>query len=53
MLDLITQAEMAVSELIDFGGDRATIEAILLMSAQVVARPKLSRGGQNGPLRGG
>ena len=36
MLDRITQAEMAVDELIDAAG-RATIEAILLMSAQDVA----------------
>ena len=39
MLDLITEAEMAVDELIDVAG-RATIEAILLMSAQHVAGPK-------------
>lgn len=36
MLDLITQAEMAVDELIDVAG-RATIEAILKLSAQEVA----------------
>jgi len=39
MLELITQAEMAVDELIDVAG-RATIEAILIMSAQQVAGPK-------------
>jgi len=39
MLDLITQAEMAVDELIDMAG-RATIEAILLMSAEQVAGVK-------------
>ena len=32
MLDLITQAEMAVDELIDVAG-RATIEAVLKLSA--------------------
>jgi transposase-like protein len=36
MLDLITQAEMAVDELIDVTG-RATIEAVLTLSAQEVA----------------
>ena len=39
MLDLITQAEMAVDELIDVAG-RATIEAVLLLSAQEVAGPR-------------
>ena len=39
MLDLITQAEMAVDELIDVAG-RATIEAVLKLSAQEVAGPK-------------
>jgi putative transposase len=39
MLDLITQAEMAVDELIDVAG-RATIEAILTLSAQEVAGAK-------------
>jgi putative transposase len=39
MLDLITQAEMAVDEVIDVAG-RATIEAILKLSAQEVAGPK-------------
>lgn len=38
MLDLITQAEMAVDELIDVAG-RATIEAVLLMSAEQLAGP--------------
>ena len=41
MLDLITQAEMAVDELIDVAG-RATIEAVLKLSAQEVAGPKHS-----------
>ena len=36
MLELITQAEMAVDELIDVAG-RATIEAVLTLSAQEVA----------------
>ena len=36
MLDLITQAEMAVDELIDVAG-RATIEAVLTLSAQDLA----------------
>jgi transposase-like protein len=36
MLDLITQAEMAVDELIDVAG-RATIEAVLTLSAQELA----------------
>lgn len=39
MLDLITQAEMAVDELIDVAG-RATIEAVLTLSAQEVAGAK-------------
>ena len=39
MLDLITQAEMAVDELIDVTG-RAAIEAVLTLSAQEVAGPK-------------
>ncbi|MBM4029221.1 MAG: IS256 family transposase [Planctomycetes bacterium] len=39
MLDLITQAEMAVDELIDVAG-RATIEAVLTLSAQEVAGPR-------------
>ena len=39
MLDLITQAEMAVDELIDVAG-RATIEAVLTLSAQDVAGAK-------------
>ena len=39
MLELITQAEMAVDELIDVAG-RATIEAILKLSAQEMAGPK-------------
>jgi transposase-like protein len=39
MLDLITQAEMAVDELIDMAG-RATIEAVLTLSAQELAGAK-------------
>ncbi len=39
MLDLIEQTEMAVDELIDVAG-RATIEAVLTLSAQEVAGPK-------------
>ena len=39
MLELITQAEMAVDEVIDVAG-RATIEAILTLSAQEVAGPR-------------
>jgi transposase-like protein len=39
ILDLITQAEMAVDELIDVAG-RAAIEAVLEMSAREVAGPK-------------
>lgn len=39
MLDLITQAEMAVDELIDVAG-RATIEAVLTLSAQELAGPR-------------
>lgn len=39
MLELIEQAEMAVDELIDVAG-RATVEAVLTLSAQEVAGPK-------------
>jgi len=39
MLELITGAEIAVDELIDMTG-RATIEAILKLSAQELAGPK-------------
>jgi transposase-like protein len=39
MLDLITQTEMAVDELIDVAG-RAAIEAVLQLSAQELAGPK-------------
>jgi hypothetical protein len=39
MLELIEQAEMAVDELIDVMG-RATIEAVLTLSAQQIAGPK-------------
>ena len=39
MLELIEQAEMAVDELIDVAG-RATIEAVLTLSAQALAGPK-------------
>ncbi len=41
MLELIEQAEMAVDELIDVAG-RATIEAVLTLSAQELAGPKHS-----------
>jgi hypothetical protein len=39
MVELITKAEMAVDELIDVVG-RATIEAVMTLSAQEVAGPK-------------
>lgn len=39
MVELITQAEMAVDELIDVVG-RATIEAVMTLSVQEVAGPK-------------
>src|SRR5262245_493038 len=39
MLDLIENAQTAIDDLIDVMG-RATIEAVLLMSAQQVAGPK-------------
>ena len=39
MLELVEQAEMAVDELIDVAG-RATIEAVLTLSAQELAGPK-------------
>src|SRR4030042_4147629 len=39
MLELITQAEIAVDEVIDVAG-RATIEAILTLSAQALAGPR-------------
>jgi len=39
MLELIEQAEMAVDELIDVAG-RATIEAVLTLSAKELAGPK-------------
>ena len=39
MVDLITQARMAVDELIDVAG-RATIEAVMTLSAQELAGPK-------------
>ena len=39
MVDLITQAQMAVDELIDVTG-RATIEAVMTLSAQELAGPK-------------
>ncbi len=39
MLELIEQSEMAVNELIDVAG-RATIEAVLTLSAQELAGPK-------------
>lgn len=49
MADLIAQAECAVDELIDIMG-RATIEAVLLMSAAQVAGPR--RQGKATPERG-
>lgn len=39
LLDLIVHAEAAVDDLIDVMG-RATLEAVLLMSAEAVARPR-------------
>ena len=42
MVDLITQAQMAVDELIDVTG-RATIEAVMTLSAQELSGPKSSR----------
>lgn len=39
MLELIEQAQLAVDEVIDVMG-RATIEAVLLMSAEQVAGPR-------------
>lgn len=48
MLELITQAEMAVDELIEVTG-RAAIEAVLLLSAQEVAGPK-HQGKRGGPI---
>jgi transposase-like protein len=50
MLDLITQAEMAVDDLIDVAG-RATIEAVLTLSAQEVAGPR--HPGRQGPSQVG
>ena len=49
MLELITQAEMAVDELIDVAG-RAAIEAVLVLSAREVAGPK-HPGKPVGPIR--
>ena len=50
MLELIEQAELAVDELIDVAG-RATIEAVLILSAQQLAGPKHPRqGGRPDPL---
>lgn len=49
MLELITQTEMAVDELIDVAG-RAAIEAILILSAREVAGPR-HPGKQVGPIR--
>jgi len=49
LLELITQAEMAVDELIDVAG-RAAIEAILILSAQEVAGPR-HPGKEAGPIR--
>ncbi len=39
MLDLVTRAEAVVDEVIDVVG-RATLEAVLLMSAEQVAGPR-------------
>jgi transposase-like protein len=39
MLELVEQAEMAIDELIDVMG-RATVEAVLLMSAEEIAGPR-------------
>lgn len=49
LLELIEQAELAVDELIDVAG-RATIEAVLTLSAQQVAGSK-HPGQENGPVR--
>jgi len=49
MLELIEQAEMAVDELIDVMG-RATIEAVLTLSAQQIAAPK-EPGNAGGAIR--
>ena len=49
MLELIEQAEWAVDELIDVMG-RATVEAVLLMSAEQVAGPK-TPGRKRGQVR--
>jgi len=49
MLDLIEQAQAAVDEVIDVVG-RATIEAILLLSAQQVAGSQ-HKGKQSGDIR--
>jgi len=48
MVELIEQAEVAVDEVIDVMG-RATIEAVLRLSAEQVAGPK--RRGKRGPAR--
>jgi putative transposase len=49
MLELIEQAELAVDELIDVMG-RATVEAVLLMSAEQVAGPR-TPGKKGGEVR--
>jgi len=49
MLELVQQAEAAVDEVVDVVG-RATIEAILLLSAQQVAGPQHS-GKEVGDIR--
>ena len=49
MLDLLEQAEMAVDELIDVAG-RATIEAVLTLSAQELAGPKHPGKKASGPI---
>jgi len=49
MVELIEQADLAIDELIDVMG-RATIEAVLLMSAEQVAGPK-TPGKKSGDIR--
>ena len=49
MLELIKQAEMAADELID-AADRATIEAVLILSARELAGPKHPRKRTDGAI---
>ena len=49
MVELVEQAQVAIDEVIDVTG-RATIEAVLALSAQQVAGPK-HRGKAAGPIR--